>query len=465
MKTKERIFWFSVCFILLTLLIHPLDKAKALSLEGEKYLQIFHDIEGFIETDYVEIVDEKTLFIGAIKGMLSSLGDPHTRFMAEEEYKHLQEETRGSFGGVGLEVTYSEGSILVISPYDDTPASKAGILPQDRILEISGRSTEKMPIEEAVKLMRGPAGSSVTIKIRRKTVKDPFLVTLNRELIKMSFIKSTFLENEKVGYLRLTQFMGRENNTAGEFKKAIQDFSNKNANGIVIDLRSNPGGLLDLAVEFSDIFLRADLDIVSVRGRGEKLVKVYRATETKDKFLDIPLVLLLNNGSASASEILAGALQDNKRALVVGNQSFGKGSVQNIYNLPHKTGMALTVQKYYTPSGVSIHKKGITPDIVVNAITPDTESKTHLDNLLKTSILQNFVKENPGYNEKNIKSFQELLVKKGYKLNKTISRFILKKENLIGEKAPILDREFDPQLNKAIELLTNPLPSKQTSSM
>ncbi len=463
MKNKERYIWISLVAILSCSLFQPIDRVKAISTEGEKYLQILHEVVGFIETDFVESVEEKNLYAGAIKGIVASLGDPHSRFMSEDEFKHLQEETRGSFGGVGLEVTHSEGSILVISPYDDTPAMKAGIQPQDRILEISGKSTEKMSIEDAVKLMRGPAGTNVTIKIKRKSTKDPFPLTLTRELIKIQYLKSAYLENEKVGYIRLSQFMGRENNTGGEFKRIVQEFAAKDALGIIIDLRSNPGGLLDLAIELSDIFLRPELDIVSVKGRGEKLVRVYKSQDNQGKVLDVPIVVLLNAGSASASEILAGALQDNRRAIIVGNQSFGKGSVQNIYNLPYKTGIALTIQKYYTPSGVSIHKKGITPDVVVNQITPDNDDKTLIEKLSKTTILQTFIKDNPGYTEKNIKAFQDLLNKKGYKMNKTISRFLLKKENAIGEKSPVYDREFDPQLNKAIEILLNPINPKPTS--
>jgi carboxyl-terminal processing protease len=450
MKNKERYIWISLVAILSCSLLQPIDRVKAISTEGEKYLQILHEVVGFIETDFVESVEEKNLYSGAIKGIIASLGDPHSRFMSEEEFKQLQEETRGSFGGVGLEVTHSEGSILVISPYDDTPAMKAGIQPQDRILEISGKSTEKMSIEDAVKLMRGPAGTNVTIKIKRKSSK-------------IQYLKSAYLENEKIGYIRLTQFMGRENNTGGEFKRIVQEFAAKESQGIIIDLRSNPGGLLDLAIELSDIFLRPELDIVSVKGRGEKLIRVYKAQDNQGKVLDVPIVVLLNAGSASASEILAGALQDNRRAIIVGNQSFGKGSVQNIYNLPYKTGIALTIQKYYTPSGVSIHKKGITPDVVVNQITPDNDDKTQIEKLSKTTFIQNFVKDNPGYTEKNIKAFQDFLTKKGYKLNKTISRFLLKKENAIGEKSPVYDREFDPQLNKAIEILLNPVNPKPTS--
>lgn len=460
MKNLERMIWISIVTFLGYFAFYPTERVSAISADGEKYLQIFHEIASFVESDFVEQVDDKTLYQGAIKGMISSLGDPHTRFMGEEEFRQLQDETRGSFGGVGLEVTHSDGSILVVSPIDDTPAMRAGIQPQDRILEINGKSTEKMTIDEAVKTMRGQVGTTVSIKIKRKSLKDPFNITLTRELIKIQYLKSAFLENEKIGYIRLSQFMGRENNTGLEFKKIIQDFVQKEALGIVIDLRSNPGGLLDLAIDLSDFFLKPDLDIVSVKGRGEKLIRVFKSTDSSGKALETPLVVLLNAGSASASEIFAGAMQDHKRATILGNQSFGKGSVQNIYPLPHKTGIALTIQKYYTPSGVSIHKKGITPDIVINQITPDNDEKTQIEKLLKANLVATFVKENPGYTEKNIKLFQESLAKKGYKLGKTISRYLLKKENGIGEKAPIFDREFDPQLNKAIEVLQNPNAAK-----
>ena len=455
MKNKERIFWIALTFFLLIANVFPFEKAFALSREAEKYLQIFHEISTLIESDYVDTIEDKIVFSGAIKGMISSLGDPHTRFMEEEEFKQLQDETRGSFGGVGIEVTQQDGALLVITPIDDTPAQRAGILPQDKIIEINGQSTEKMNISDAIKIMRGPAGSPVTLRIRRKTLKDPFNVTLNRELIKIQFLKSAYIEKEKIGYIRLSQFMGRES-TANDFKKIVREFQEKKASGIIVDLRSNPGGLLDLSIDLSDLFLPEGKDIVSVKGRGEKLIRVYKSTGTQEKILDIPMMVLLNNGSASASEIFAGAMQDNKRATILGNQSFGKGSVQNIYPLSFKTGIALTIQKYYTPSGISIHKKGITPDVVVNQIQPDEEEKNSLDKIVKGNILSTFVSENPGYNEKNINLFIENLSKKGIKLRNNLAKFILKREYSLGQPSPVYDREFDPQLNRAIELILNP---------
>jgi len=455
MKNKERFFWISLTLVLSSLLFFPLEKAFAITREAEKYLQIFHEISTLIESDYVEQVEDKNIYLGAIKGMIGALGDPHTRFMEEEDFKQLQEETRGSFGGVGIEVTQQDGALLVITPIDDTPAQKAGILPQDKIIEINGQSTEKMSIADAIKIMRGVSGSPVTLKLRRKTLKEPISVTLIRELIKIQFLKSSFLEKEKLGYIRLSQFMGRES-TSSDFKKIIRDFQDKKSIGIIVDLRSNPGGLLDLSIDLSDLFLPEGKDIVSVKGRGEKLVRVYKSTTSQDKILDIPMVVLLNNGSASASEIFAGAMQDNKRATILGNQSFGKGSVQNIYPLSHKTGVALTIQKYYTPSGVSIHKKGITPDVIINQLIPDEDEKNNLDKLIKGNIVNTFVNENPGYTEKNINLFIDLISKKGLKLRPQVARYVLKREYNLGQSAPIFDREFDLQLNKAIDILSNP---------
>ena len=462
MKSKERIFWVSLTLVLGSFILLPIERAFAISREAEKYLQIFHEVSTLIEADFVESVEDKNIFLGAIKGMIGSLGDPHTRFMEEEDFKQLQEETRGSFGGVGIEVTQQDGALVVITPIDDTPAQRAGMLPQDRIIEINGLSTEKMGIPEAIKVMRGAAGTPVTLKIKRKTQKEPISFTLNRELIKIQFLKSAFIEKEKVGYIRLSQFMGRET-TAGEFKKIVRDFQEKKAAGIVVDLRSNPGGLLDLSIDLSDLFLPEGKDIVSVKGRGEKLIKVYKSTTSQDKILDTPMVVLLNNGSASASEIFAGAMQDNKRGTILGNQSFGKGSVQNIYPLSHKTGIALTIQKYYTPSGVSIHKKGITPDLVINQLIPDEDEKTNLDKLMKGNIIATFVSENPGYNDKNSSIFIDQLNKKGFKLRPEIAKYILKREYSLGLPTPVYDREFDLQLNKAIDLIANPTSLKAAS--
>jgi carboxyl-terminal processing protease len=455
MKNKERILWMTLTSVLSLYLFFPIEKAKAISSESEKLLQVFHEVSVLVQTDFVESSEEKSLYLGAIRGMLSSLGDPHSRFLDETEFKQLQDETRGSFGGVGIEVTQaSDGTLLVVTPIEDTPAMRAGLQPQDKILEINGNPTEKMTISDAVKLMRGTVGSSVNLKIKRKQSKEPIMVTLNRELIKIQFLKSEFLEDKKIGYLRMTQFMGKDG-TSNEYKKILNDFKEKGMQGLVVDLRSNPGGLLDLSIDLSDIFLEAGKEVVSVKGRGGKLEKVYTAQNSGFKLLELPMVVLMNNGSASASEIFAGAIQDHGRGKIVGTQSFGKGSVQHIYPLSHKTGVALTIQKYYTPSGTSIHKKGITPDFVVQSLAPEEEERPSVEKILKEQKVTNFLKENPkGYSSENQELWLKTLEKEGLKLRPVLARYLLKRETMMGEKAPLIDTEFDPQLEKALEILT-----------
>lgn len=453
MIKRERFLWIGLTSILLFLLIFPFERIKAFSKDAEKFLQVFHEVISYMESDYVDSFEERKIFIGAIRGALNSLNDPPTRFLDENEFKELQDETRGAFGGLGVEVTYSDGSILIVAPIDDTPAKRAGLMPQDRIIEINGTPTKNMTMTDAIKIMRGEVGTNVTIKIKRPTEKDPFTLTLTRELIQMHYVKTEFMEKERIGYLRLSQFMGAENTTK-EFKEAMDNFMKKNAKGLIIDLRMNPGGLLNLAIDFSDLFLPKDVDIVSVKGRGGKLLKVFKTTDNPNKILDIPIVVMIDEGSASASEILAGALKDHKRAVILGKQSFGKGSVQNIYSLSHKTGLALTVQKYFTPSGESIHKKGIKPDVVVLPMNPSSDEKTVLEKITKEDLVASFVKKNQGYNKKNSKLFQEYLAQKKYKLSDKIAKFILKRENNLGKKSPVYDVEFDPQLEKAIEVLT-----------
>jgi len=453
MRTKERYFWVIVSSLLSIALFFPFQRVKALSEISEKYLRVFHEVVTLIQSVYIDPPSEKAILIGAIRGAIASVGDPHSRFLNEEETREFREESRGSFGGLGIEVTYSEGALLVISPIDDTPAMRAGILPQDKIIEISGKNTDKLSLTEAIKMMRGNVGTSISIKILRKGIREPISVSLVRELIKIEYLKSAFLEKENIGYIRLSQFLGES--TAKEFEKLVLDFTKRSVKGIIIDLRMNPGGFLDHAVKMSDLFLKPDMDIVSVKGKGGALIKVFKSTSQPEKALNVPVAILINGGSASASEILSGALQDHKRAKIIGQQSFGKGSVQEYYEISYKTMIALTTQKYYTPSGVSIHGKGITPDIVMNPITPDEDERFYLDRVIKQNMLKDFVKQNPEYSEKNVKLFKETIKKKGYTLGDKVIRLILKREYNFGQKAPLYDIELDSQLQKALEVLTS----------
>jgi carboxyl-terminal processing protease len=453
MKNKERILWLSLVFILLTFItFSPTAKVKAISSDGEAYLQILHEVVAYIENDFVDPAEEKKIYTGAIQGALQSLGDPHTRFLDKDEYFELQNETKGTFGGIGVEVSFQDGAFLIIAPLEGTPAWKAGLLPQDRITEINGKQIKNVSLADSINMMRGEVGSSLTMKIERKGMKDPFTVNLIRELIKIQYIRSAYISETNTGYIKLAQFMGREN-TAKEFAEQVKKLTASGAKNLVIDLRMNPGGLVDLAVELADLFLPSNKEILSVRGRGGVLFRTYRSDKSDPKFLDIPVAILVNGGSASASEILAGALQDNGRAKIVGTQSFGKGSVQSIFPLSHKTGVAITIQKYFTPSGKSIHGKGITPDLVVQAIAATDDERYAFDKLQKKTKLRTFFNEHSEFNDSAVKDFQDLLATEKLSVSEPVIRLYLFNELRTTNVASKPNIELDLQLKEAISLL------------
>lgn len=455
MKNKERIVWVSLVLILLSILVFsPLQRVKAISSEGEAYLQILHEVIAFIENDFVDPAEEKKVYTGAIQGALQSLGDPHTRFLDQDEFQELQNETKGTFGGIGVEVSFSDGAFVIISPLEGTPAWKAGLQPQDRIIEINGKATKNVSLADSIGMMRGEVGSSLTMKIERKGIKDPFTVNLIRELIKIQYIRSAYIPETNTGYIKLAQFMGREN-TAKEFSNHLSKLIENGAKHFVIDLRMNPGGLVDLSIELADLFLPANKEILSVRGRGGVLVRTFRSDKSDPKFLDIPVAILVNGGSASASEILAGALQDNGRAKIVGTQSFGKGSVQSIFPLSHKTGVAITIQKYFTPSGKSIHGKGITPDIVVQPITATDEEKFAFDKLQKKSKLRTFFSEHSEFNDDAVKDFQDFLASEKLSISEPVIRLYLFNELKSSSSLSKPNVELDLQLKEAIQSLSS----------
>ena len=344
-------------YILIFLFAFYAPSSFADTKETYRQLSIFNEVYNRVKNQYVEELTDKELVEKALNGMLQAL-DPHSSYMNEEVFKEMQEDTSGTFGGLGIEITTDKGFIKIISPIDDTPADKAGIQAGDYITHLNGDSVVDMNLKEAIDIMRGEVGTSITLTIIRGT-EEPFDVELIRDAIKMASVKHRVLND--VGVLRVSTF--NEQTTSG-LKESIQELE-KSENppiGYVLDLRNNPGGLLTESVSVSDVFLEEG-EIVSIRGREKKDVQVFSAKKG-DLINKKPLVVLINEGSASASEIVAGALQDHDRAVIMGMKSFGKGSVQTI--VPIDSGaIRLTIAKYYTPSGDSIQAVGIEPDVVV----------------------------------------------------------------------------------------------------
>ncbi len=327
-------------------------------------LQLFTDVLSIVRRSYVEEVPMKDLIYGAVNGMLASL-DPHSSFLPPDMYKELEIDTSGEFGGLGIEITLRDNVLTVVSPIEDTPADRVGLEAGDMILKIGDRFTKDMSIMEAVKLMRGKAGTEVTITVMRDSFVKPREFTIVREVIKVKSVKARTLESG-FGYVRIAQFQER---TDQDLRKAMNSLKKENGgslSGLVLDLRNNPGGLLEQAVKVSDVFLGKGL-IVYTEGREEGSQMRFSAQDQGTE-PDYPLVVLINGGSASASEIVAGALQDNGRAVILGTQSFGKGSVQTIIPLSDDSGLRLTTARYFTPRGTSIQAKGITPDIMVKPV-------------------------------------------------------------------------------------------------
>ncbi|OGP12867.1 MAG: hypothetical protein A3I75_08070 [Deltaproteobacteria bacterium RIFCSPLOWO2_02_FULL_50_16] len=327
-----------------------------------KNLDQFSKVLFFIKKSYVEDPSEKDLLLGAIQGMLGTL-DPHSVYMTPEVYKELKADTEGKFGGVGIEITIRENHLLVISPIEGTPAFRAGLKPGDRILKIDDASTKGMGLTEAVKMMRGKAGSKVHLTISRERVAKPFVVTITRDIIRILSVKSDLIEGQ-YGYVRIVSFQEKTAKFLHKALAKLQKQAKGPLKGLILDLRSNPGGLLEEAIAVADAFLKNGL-IVKTDSRTEKTEE--RSARNDGDEPTYPLIVMVNGGSASASEIVAGALQDQDRAVVLGTQTFGKGSVQTVFDLGDGAALKLTVARYFTPKGRSIQAEGIVPDIIVES--------------------------------------------------------------------------------------------------
>ncbi|HVO25829.1 MAG TPA: S41 family peptidase [Candidatus Margulisiibacteriota bacterium] len=436
---KNRKHWLAtgllVCAVTATLWFggRTVSRVSAVAKETYDNIDVFTNVLALVQKNYVDNVTTKQLIDGAITGMLNAL-DPHSAYLPPDLYKELQVDTRGSFGGLGIEITTRNNVLTVVSPIEDTPAYRAGIKSGDQIIKIEDEFTKDMPLVEAVKKMRGPKGTTIHITLRREGVPKLIELTLTREVIKIQSVKSHLLE-KGYAYVRITQFQER---TDDDLQKALVNLEKENGGplaGMILDLRNNPGGLLTQAVKVSDEFVDSGL-VVYTDGRLESQRQKYFAHKA-GSHTDFPMIVLVNGGSASASEIVAGCLQDHKRALVLGTQTFGKGSVQTILPLDDTAAVRLTTARYYTPNGRSIQATGITPDIFVenSLIQAKAEGGAKFPSVREENLPGHFEQPNKHQAPKNGTSPKE--------------------EEEGDETAAVHEGELgkDPQLDRALDLL------------
>ncbi len=433
---KKYFIGFTSILVICFVFARPL---QAWAEERYSELQNFSKILNLVQQYYVEPVDTKKLVQGAIKGMLREL-DPHTNYMPAEIFKDFESETAGEFGGLGIEISVQNGILTIISPIEDTPAWKAGIKPGDKIVSIDGQSTKGFSLVEASALLKGKRGEPIVLSVVRENLDQPLDIRIIRGQVKIKSVKSTVLDDGYL-YVRITSFI---ENTSKELEKVLAGYSANHKNkfdGILIDLRRNPGGLLDQAIKVSDMFLKEGI-IVSTIGRDPKTKEVSRASG-KAQYPDIPIVILMNEYSASASEIVSGALQDNKRAVVVGERSFGKGSVQSVIKLGDGSGLKLTVARYYTPSGVSIQSEGITPDIEIEDVNADIFAKAISEK--KGPREKDIIGHLKGEKEKNGEKSKDKKYSQGAKQSDTLAWWKdigSKKESEMSEKEKLFKSDY-----------------------
>ncbi|MDR0399491.1 MAG: S41 family peptidase [Treponema sp.] len=450
------VLWTGVTLIIgvvFVLASAPQVQAQSGGQDVQRYSSIIQYVFDSIQRRYVEEIDPKVVFEGAMNGMLNALGDPYSSFLPESEMADLNDTTRGIFGGVGLYITAGEPQIdgtmkyvEVAAPMEDTPGWRAGINPMDRIMAIDEESTEGLTMNEVLVRLRGTPGQPVQVLIRRGESLE-FPVTIIREIIEVPTTKYAMIGD--TGYLKLLTFTPRTVNRARE---ALADFLSKNYQGLVLDLRNNYGGLLQSAVDICDLFLDSGV-VVSTRSRLSSENASYSAKDSTLVAPDIPIIVLINRGSASASEIVAGALKDRGRAYLVGEKSYGKGSVQQVYPLG-AMGFKLTTARYYTPSDVNIDKIGIPPDLEVKYPEFTDEDAAALNNLLKTNRIGDYIKENPNAGALEITTFAGVLHQE-FNLDTQVLRRLIRNEQIRAVIAPVYDLEYDIQLQEAVNILRN----------
>jgi carboxyl-terminal processing protease len=412
---------------------------------------LFRDLQPLVETyqaiqtQYIEKVKPSKIIEGAVKGMIESLEDPHSRWMDPRTYKEMETEKEGKFGGLGIQITIKDNFLTIVSPLEGTPASEVGIEPGDRIIKIEGKSTQGITLNEAMEKLRGEPGTGVKITIQREGEKKYLEFNLTRAIIKFPNIKQRILPNE-IGYIKIMGFTNE--NTDEDLKATLVQLKDRKIEALILDLRYNPGGLLSQAVEVADEFLDSGV-IVSTKGRDSSQNRIYQA-RPRGEAVGIPLVVLINGGSASASEIVAGAIKDHNRGVLIGTKSFGKGTVQSIIPLANEGAIALTTAKYYTPSGESIEGKGIEPYMKVEAFKPTEEEKEALAQLKKSKGVKEFLENYPHWERMDLTFLLERLKEEGIEVEADLLKIFLREEDEDREN----DYLNDLQLLQALKLLS-----------
>lgn len=429
-------------------------RAEGDSSRSHVYQQALQYLSYYMQNLYVEPISEEKLMEGAVRGLLASAEDPYTRFLNTGELDEFSNMEAGRRVGVGVEVTMQDGVPVVIAPLGGGPAEKAGILPGDRIVEIDGEETEDRPFSEIVRWITGERGTVVRLGIQRPGLAEPLQIPITRGEFQIDYVRTNYFEEDKIGYLRLYHFFGQEAGTIEKFRVAVADFQARGARGLILDLRSNPGGQLDMAGEFAGYFLKPGQAVVHARGRDPKMNRtLFAEGPNAGMAAELPLVVLVNEGSASASEILAGALQDHKRARLVGAQTFGKASVQRVIRpLPGDTAALITIQKYFTPENRAIHGTGLRPDIPVAGLRPGPADNLTLKTLEDDDYFARLQERFPTFKEEVVEAFQKDLAERGLRLQPELARYVLKEKYRVynpGKPRP----EEDPQLARALQEL------------
>ncbi len=457
-KFSSSFAWVCITFLMSMVFIVssvPQADAQNRGREAGRYTGIMQNVFDFIQRHYVDEIDPKVLYEGAMKGMFEALGDPHSTYLEGMEMTDLNDTTEGNFGGVGLLITKAVGSrpdgkplwVEVASPIEDTPGWKAGINPGDFITAINGEETDPLSMDEVLARLRGVPGTEVTLQIRRGEMLD-FPVVLERAIIEVPTVKHAMIG--KTGYLRITTFTPM---TADRAADALNYFKTQNFDSLIVDLRYNYGGLLDSAIDISDLFLDGGV-VVSTKSRISSENHTFVAKRNAAVPADMPIIVLINRGSASASEIVAGALKDRNRAYLVGEKSYGKGSVQQLYTLDRSdnSGFKLTTARYYTPSDVNIDKIGIPPDREVTFPEITDQEAISLNRLINDNKIPAFVQENPNAAKVQIDAFAANLVR-DYGINQSLLNRLIRNEQNRTVTAPIYDLEYDIQLQEAVHIL------------